>query len=74
MSTIVELEEAKVSLKDLIAHMGPNDEVIITENSEPVARLVPPPKTRPQFGGCEGMLTIVSDDDEHLEDFKDDMP
>ena len=28
----------------------------------------------PQFGSCKGMLTIISDDDEHLKDFAEYMP
>ncbi len=28
----------------------------------------------PVFGSCQGMLTIVSEDDEHLKDFEDYMP
>jgi hypothetical protein len=39
-----------------------------------VATLCLPTKPQPQFGSCEGMLVIVSDDDEHLEHFKDYMP
>jgi Protein of unknown function (DUF2281) len=42
----------------------------------PLAQVVPIRRTkpRPQFGSCKGMLTIVSDDDEHLEHFKEYMP
>ena len=32
------------------------------------------PSGVPIFGRCQGMLTIVSDDDEHLKDFVDYMP
>jgi hypothetical protein len=32
------------------------------------------PKLQPRFGSCKGMLTIVSDDDEHLKDFAEYMP
>ncbi len=28
----------------------------------------------PVFGSCQGMLTIMSEDDEHLKDFEDYMP
>ena len=73
MSTTVELHEARTKLKDLISQLGPDDEIVITENSQPIARLLAP-KPRPQFGGCKGMLTIVQEDDEHLEDFQEYMP
>ena len=74
MSTTIGIDEARTNLKDLISHLGPNDEVVITENSRPVARLIAPRKAQPQFGSCKGMLTIVQEDDEHLADFEDYMP
>jgi antitoxin (DNA-binding transcriptional repressor) of toxin-antitoxin stability system len=50
--------------------------VVITENNQPVAKLVASraEKPRPLPGRCKGMLTIVAEDDEHLEDFKEYMP
>jgi len=75
MHTTIGIDEAGLKLKDIIAHLGPDDEVVITQNSLPIARLIAPAKTaQPKFGGCKGMLTIVHDDDEHLEDFKEYMP
>lgn len=70
MSTIIAIEEAQASLKDIIAKLGPRDEVVITQNNRPVARLVATAKPKPQFGNCRGMLAIVSEDDEHLADFE----
>lgn len=76
MSTIT-IEEAKEKLLELIDQLAPGEEVIITRNQQPVAKLVGQQhatrKPR-QPGNCKGMLTIISDDDEHLEDFKDYMP
>lgn len=74
MLTTVAIEEAQAKLKDIIAKLGPKDEVVITEHNRPIARLVPTAKPQPQFGSCQGMLTIVEEDDEHLKDFKDYMP
>ncbi len=76
MSTTVTLEEAKARLGELIEHLAPGDEIVITEGDRPLARLVPTAasKPQPQFGSCKGMLTIVSDDDEHLEHFKEYVP
>ena len=53
--------------------------MIITENQQPVAKLVsqpsrPKPGLRPPPGLGKGYITIVSDDDEHLKDFGDYMP
>jgi antitoxin (DNA-binding transcriptional repressor) of toxin-antitoxin stability system len=74
MSTTVAIDEAQSKLKDIIATLGPRDEVVITENNRPVARLVATAKGQPRFGNCKGMLTVVAEDDEHLEDFQDYMP
>ena len=47
-----------------------------TSSSGTVAKLVASraEKPRPLPGRCKGMLTIVAEDDEHLEDFKEYMP
>jgi antitoxin (DNA-binding transcriptional repressor) of toxin-antitoxin stability system len=52
------------------------EEFIITEKSLPVARLVLPQYSRPQPipRRGKGTITILSDDDEHLEDFKEYRP
>lgn len=77
MSTTVTLEEAQAKLKDLIHQLAPGEEIVITENQQAVAKLTserPKPKQRPGPGLCKGMITIVSDDDEHLKDFEEYMP
>ena len=75
MSTTIGIDEAQAKLKDIIAKLGPDDEVVITDHNRPVAKLVvPTAKKQPVFGSCKGMLTIVEDDDEHLEDFEEYMP
>jgi prevent-host-death family protein len=73
MSTTVTLEEAKARLEELVEHLAPGDEIVITQKEQPVAKLVSsrPPRKPRQPGSGKGMLTIVSDDDEHLEDFKE---
>lgn len=68
----VTVEEAQARLPDLIDHLRPGDALVITRDDKPVARLTAeePPKRPPRKpGNCKGMLTIVSDDDEHLKDF-----
>ena len=78
MSTTITLEEAQLSLKELVHRLAPGEEIVITENQQPVARLVseqtPSAKRRPGPGLGKGMITIVSDDDEHLKDFAEYMP
>ena len=73
---IVTIEEAQASLPDLIHKLLPGEELMITENNQPVAKLVAQPveKQRPLPGRGKGMLTILVEDDEHLEDFKEYMP
>jgi antitoxin (DNA-binding transcriptional repressor) of toxin-antitoxin stability system len=58
----------------LIHALAPGEEVLITENGQPVAKLVGeqrPVRRGPQPGLCKGMLTIVAEDDEHLRDFEE---
>jgi antitoxin (DNA-binding transcriptional repressor) of toxin-antitoxin stability system len=76
MSTTVSIDEAQAKLREIIAKLGPDDEVVITENQQPVAKLVsqPRPTTRRQPGRCKGMITLLVEDDEHLEGFKEYMP
>jgi antitoxin (DNA-binding transcriptional repressor) of toxin-antitoxin stability system len=76
MSITLTLEEAQAKLPELIASLAPGEEVVITRDAEPVAELhlLTKVQPRPQFGSCRGMLTIVTEDDEHLADFKDYMP
>lgn len=79
MSGTVTLDEAQINLKDLVHRMAPGEELVITENQTPVARLVseqprPAGRLRPAPGLGKGMITILSDDDEHLKDFAEYMP
>jgi antitoxin (DNA-binding transcriptional repressor) of toxin-antitoxin stability system len=74
MSTSIGIDEAQAKLKDIIAALGPDDEVVITDQNRPIARILRTSKPQPRFGSCKGMLTIVDEDDEHLADFKDYMP
>ncbi len=39
--TTISIEEAQSNLPDLIHHLAANEEVIITERNQPVARLLP---------------------------------
>ena len=76
MPTTITIEEAQAKLPELIAKLAPGEDLVITQNAQPVAELhlIAKGKPRPRFGSCQGMLTIVSEDEEHLEDFKEYMP
>lgn len=73
----ITLQEAQAKLFELVHNLKPGEELVITENERPLATLVgqkPPLTQRPGPGLCKGMITIVADDDEHLQDFAEYMP
>jgi prevent-host-death family protein len=74
--TTVSVAEAQAHFPELLEKVAAGQEVVITRDDAPLALMAPIRKTKPQpqFGSCKGMLTIVSDDDEHLEHFKEYMP
>jgi len=77
MSPTITIEEAQAKLKDLIHQLAPREELIITENQQPVAKLVNEQRTptkppRPGPGLCRGMITYMAPDfDAPLEDMKE---
>jgi antitoxin (DNA-binding transcriptional repressor) of toxin-antitoxin stability system len=75
MQTIT-LEEAQSHLAEIIDKLPPGGEVVIMRGDRPVARLsgTPAEEPRPIPGRGRGMLTILSEDDEHLKDFAGYMP
>jgi prevent-host-death family protein len=79
MSATITLDEAQAKLKELIHELAPGEEVIITENQQPIAKLVselaaPNSGLRLPPGLGKGFVTIISDDDDHLKDFAEYMP
>lgn len=75
--TSVSVEQAQSDLPKLISNLKAGETVVITEHGIPVARLSPEvrqPRKRRQPGSAVGRLTILSEDDEHLNDFADYMP
>jgi prevent-host-death family protein len=76
---MVTIQEAQAKLFDLIHRLRPGEELVITENDRPVAKLVgeaptATPGLRPPPGLGKGIITILADDDEHLQDFAEYMP
>lgn len=74
--TTVTIEEAQATLSDLIHNLTPGEVVVITEDNQPIARLLAEkiPKRRPRnAGSAKGLLTILVEDDEHLQDFAEHM-
>jgi prevent-host-death family protein len=75
MSTIT-IQEAQAQLAELIHRLTPGEEVIITENDQPVARLVPAvppsePRKVPQLGTLRGTVLSMEHFEDPLEDFKE---
>jgi prevent-host-death family protein len=73
MSTVT-IEEAQAKLPELIDRLVPGEEVIITRNERPVAKLVGqqrPIRQPRRPGSAKGKLVILAEDDAHLKDFKD---
>lgn len=75
MATIT-IEEAQKNLTDLIHGLRPGEELLITENDRPVAKLTvtppEPPKEPRKLGGQRGsVLYMAPDFDAPLDDFKE---
>lgn len=70
------VEQAEGHLAEIVDRLAPGEEVVLTRNDKPVAKLIgaPEEKPRPLPGRGKGMLAIISDDDEHLKDFAEYMP
>jgi prevent-host-death family protein len=73
MATVT-IEEAQARLGELIARLQPGEEVVITRNAEPVAKLVaavaPPPPRQPGLLK-DTILYMAEDFDAPPEDFKE---
>jgi antitoxin (DNA-binding transcriptional repressor) of toxin-antitoxin stability system len=74
MPTIT-LEEAQARLTDLIEQLPPGEQLVITRDQQPVARLVREGPSLPrqrQLGTLKGsVLYMAPDFDAPLDDFKD---
>ncbi len=77
MSTTVTMEEAQAHLPEFIARLASGDEPVIAQDQKPVAKLVrenPTARQPRKPGNCKGMMTLLVEDDEHLEGFAEYMP
>jgi antitoxin (DNA-binding transcriptional repressor) of toxin-antitoxin stability system len=75
--TTLSLAEAQARLPEIVHGLSPGEEIVITENSRPIARVVAEPALQRQPrkpGSAKGILTIVQEDDDHLKDFEEYMP
>ena len=69
----VSIEEAKAQLQDLIAEAIKGETVVITQDGQQIAQLVPAisDKQSRQPGTAKGMIWMSDDFDEPLEEFKE---
>jgi antitoxin (DNA-binding transcriptional repressor) of toxin-antitoxin stability system len=73
----VTIEEAQATLADLVHRLSVGEELLITEGDRVIAGIVgesEPIWQRPPPGLAQALLTVISDDDEHLQDFAEHMP
>ncbi|QEH35709.1 hypothetical protein OJF2_42660 [Aquisphaera giovannonii] len=76
-TSTITIQDAQAILPELVRRLAPGEGVIITEGDRPIARMISVPTEdapRPVPGRCRGMLVILAEDDEHLEDFAEYMP
>ncbi len=73
MNKAIDLDTDQTTLTELVAKLQPDDEVVILKDHKPVAKLVPTSQIRQprKAGNCKGMITILAEDDEHLEGFRE---
>ena len=63
MSATVTLEEAQAHLAELISKLTPGEEVVITDNQQPVARLLPVnTKALRKLGTMRGSIKYIAPD------------
>ena len=70
----VSVEKTKsIQLPELIESVVKGEEVIFTQNDQPVAKLVAVRhgKPRPQFGSAKGLFVMAKDFDEPMEDLEE---
>lgn len=67
----IELERAKAEIESVLQTALDGEEIVITQNEQPVLKLVPIPAAKPRrrSGSAKGLITISDDFDEPLEDF-----
>jgi prevent-host-death family protein len=74
MFPTITIEDAQANLKDLIDRLNPGEEIVITDNHKPIARLIGQASTtrKPRkAGSTKGKLVILEEDEEHLKDFEE---
>lgn len=70
----ISIEDAATQLKRIIDDAAPGEEIVLTENDHPIARLIPVQRRRKQrvLGTAKGEILFMAEDfDAPLEDFRE---
>ncbi|HBB32514.1 MAG TPA: type II toxin-antitoxin system prevent-host-death family antitoxin [Cyanobacteria bacterium UBA8803] len=69
----IDIEQVKIQWEGLFQAALNGDEVVITQNNQPILKLVrfTPFKKRRQSGSAKGLIFMASDFDQPLEDFSE---
>ncbi|HEV7373806.1 MAG TPA: type II toxin-antitoxin system prevent-host-death family antitoxin [Pyrinomonadaceae bacterium] len=67
----IDLEKAKAQISSLLQTALDGEEIVITQNEQPVLKLMPISTVKPrrQSGSAKGLITMSDNFDEPLEDF-----
>jgi len=67
----IDIQEINKQIYNLMETVGKGEEIVITKDNAPIAKIIPfgKNKPKPQFGSAKGMITMSDDFDEPLEDF-----
>jgi prevent-host-death family protein len=71
MSWTITIQDAQARLKELIDKLAPGEEVIITDNQQPVAKLVGARSAESKLGTMRGtVLYMAPDFDEPMDELR----
>ena len=73
MPDTISIADAKAHLEELIGQLLPGQEIVITDRTKPVAKLIGQRAMPRRSGSAKGKLSILVDDKAHLEVFKEHM-
>lgn len=74
---VISVTDAQAQFMDIVHRLRNGEEIAVVEGDEVVAKIVGERTTikqRPGPGLFRGKLQIISEDEEHLDDFRDYMP
>ncbi|HEV2149239.1 MAG TPA: type II toxin-antitoxin system prevent-host-death family antitoxin [Longimicrobiaceae bacterium] len=69
----IDLKQAQARLVEIVHEAADGEEIVLTEDGEPVARIIPISRRRRprEFGSAKGLIRMSDDFDAPLEDFRE---